>query len=93
MLISILFVCYENICRSPMAEGIFSELIAQHGLQHCFSVGSAGTVPYQRGSSPDERATKLLLRHGIDISPFRAQYIDDVDLHAWEWIFVMDHEN
>jgi len=91
--ISILFVCYENICRSPMAEGIFSALIAQHGLQHYFSISSAGTVPYQRDSSPDNRATEVLLRHNIDISALRAQCIDDVDLHACEWIFVMDYEN
>jgi len=76
-----------------MAEGIFFELIARYGLQHCFSVSSAGTVSYQRDSSPDDRATEVLLRQGIDISALRAKCIDDVNLHACEWIFVMDYEN
>ena len=93
MPISIIFICYENICRSPMAEGIFSSLLARYNLQHLFSVSSAGTVNYQQGSIPDERAIKALFSVGIDISSLRARCIDDLDLYACDWIFVMDHEN
>ena len=92
-MITILFVCYENICRSPMAEGIFTALLEQYHLQEYFSVSSAGTVSYQQGSSPDERAIEALSRSGIDISSLRARCIDDLDLSAYEWIFAMDHEN
>ena len=60
MCIRIIFICYENICRSPMAEGIFSSLLARYNLQHLFSVSSAGTVSYQQGSTPDERAVTVL---------------------------------
>ena len=76
-----------------MAEGIFSSLLATYNLQHSFSVSSAGTVSYQQGSSPDERAIATLSSLGIDISSARARCIDDLDMYAYDWIFVMDHEN
>ena len=93
MSISVIFICYENICRSPMAEGIFSSLLARHNLQHIFSVSSAGTVNYQQGSAPDYRAIEALSAFGIDISSVRARCTDDLDLYAYDWIFVMDHDN
>ena len=93
MSISVIFICYENICRSPMSEGIFSSLLARYNLQHLFSVSSAGTVNYQQGSGPDERAIEALVSVGIDISTLCARCIDDLDLYAYDWIFVMDHEN
>ncbi|MEI6847272.1 MAG: low molecular weight protein-tyrosine-phosphatase [Chlorobiaceae bacterium] len=93
MHIKVLFICYENICRSPMAEGIFTDFLARYNLLHCFSVSSAGTVSYQQGSPPDERAIAVLSSLGIDISCLRARSILDLDLYSFDWIFVMDHEN
>lgn len=93
MHVNILFVCYENICRSPMAEGVFRNHAEASGFGHSFSIGSAGTCCYQRGASPDVRAVSAASGFGIDISPLRARCIDDLDLHAFDWIFVMDHEN
>ena len=75
-----------------MAEGIFTTLLTEHGLQHTIHVSSAGTVSYQRGSSPDGRAIALLQQHGIDISHLEAQSIDDLALHSYDWIFTMDYE-
>jgi len=91
--ITVIFICYENICRSPMAEGIFSALLASRNLLNCFSVSSAGTVPFQQGYSPDQRAIAALCPLGIDISSTRARCIEDLDMEAYDWIFVMDHEN
>jgi protein-tyrosine phosphatase len=93
MLVRVIFICYENICRSPMAEGIFCDLLARYNLQHFFSVSSAGTVSYQQGLPPDERAIAALHSLGIDISSLRADSIVELDLNLYDWIFVMDHEN
>ncbi|WP_292003417.1 low molecular weight protein-tyrosine-phosphatase [Chlorobium sp.] len=93
MVLNILFVCYENICRSPMAEGVFRWYALTEGLAHCITVASAGTRSYQRGSFPDERAVAAASGFGIDISPIRARCIDELDLGQFDWIFVMDHEN
>jgi protein-tyrosine phosphatase len=93
MIINVLFVCYENICRSPMAEGVFSDLLSREGKSCYFEVASAGTVSWQGGCAPDERAVRVSEENGIDISSIRAQCIHDLDLHTFDWIFVMDNEN
>ncbi len=76
-----------------MAEGIFSALLVRHNLQHAVSVTSAGTVGYQQGAAPDERAVAAVSALGIDISSSRARSVDELDMQAFDWIFVMDHGN
>lgn len=93
MRLNILFVCYENICRSPMAEGAFRRYAAERGYDRWFSVSSAGTNCFQKGASPDDRAVAVAGAVGIDISHYRANGVEEFDLHAFDWIFVMDHEN
>ncbi|NTU91854.1 MAG: low molecular weight phosphotyrosine protein phosphatase [Chlorobiaceae bacterium] len=93
MPVRILFVCYENICRSPMAEGVFRHLSDMHGVAGHFEVMSAGTVCYQSGSYPDPRAIRAAARYGFDISENRAQCIHDLDLSGFDRVFVMDCEN
>jgi len=44
MTLGILFVCTANICRSPMAEGVFRSLARRAGLDSAFTVDSAGTL-------------------------------------------------
>ncbi|NTW62746.1 MAG: low molecular weight phosphotyrosine protein phosphatase [Chlorobiaceae bacterium] len=88
-----MFICYENICRSPMAEGIFTDLLQRCGLLEQFRVCSAGTVSYQEGSAPDERAIASAFRLGVDISSLCASGLDDEEIQLCDWIFVMDHEN
>ena len=41
--ISVLFVCLGNICRSPLAEGVFKHILDEEGLSDRFRVDSAGT--------------------------------------------------
>lgn len=76
-----------------MAEGVFRRHLLSEGFGHSVAVDSAGTRPYQRGSSPDARAVAAASAYGIDIAPIRARCIDDLDLDRYDWIFVMDHEN
>lgn len=42
-MIRVLFVCAGNICRSPMAEGVFRKMVADAGLEQQIEVDSAGT--------------------------------------------------
>lgn len=89
----ILFVCLGNICRSPLAEGIFQDLIDNAGLTREFTVDSAGTGPWHVGNPPDERSIEIAARHGIDISGQRARKVDALDFETFDAILAMDGNN
>ncbi len=91
--ISILFVCMGNICRSPLAEGIFSHLVAEAGLNGCFTIGSAGTGGWHDGEPPDWRSVAIARSHGIDISGQRARRIQPQDFRDFGLILAMDRDN
>lgn len=92
-MIRILFVCMGNICRSPMAEGIFRRLLEQHGLADRVMIDSAGTHAYHVGKSPDPRAVLTAQARGIDISRLRARQAEPGDFEAFDLILVMDEHN
>ena len=84
-------VCLGNICRSPMAEGIFRKQIEKSGSRTI--VDSCGTSDYHVGEAPDYRAVKTLEKQGIDISGLAArQFIVD-DFDRFDHIFAMDVSN
>ncbi len=53
--IGVLFVCLGNICRSPLAEGVFRHLVIAEGLEKHFLIDSVGTSSWHVGEPPDER--------------------------------------
>lgn len=91
--ISILFVCMGNICRSPLAEGIFSHLVDAAGLADCFEIDSAGTGGWHEGEHPDRRSIATARGHGIDISRQRARRITTEDFSHFDLILAMDRAN
>ena len=91
--ISVLFVCTGNICRSPMAEGVFAERVREAGFSDWIRVDSAGTHDYNLGSMPDERARAAALRRGIDISGHRARQIRIADFQEFDHVVAMDRWN
>ncbi len=64
----LLFVCLGNICRSPMAEGVFRRIAEAAGLLDRFGIDSAGLGNWHLGQAPDTRAQSAARRRGIDIS-------------------------
>ena len=87
----ILMVCLGNICRSPMAEGIMTELVRQNALD--WQIDSAGTGSWHIGESPDRRAIATCTRKGIDIAQQRARQVCSADLDAFDLVFAMDRTN
>jgi protein-tyrosine phosphatase len=90
---SVLFVCMGNICRSPMAEGIFRREITKAGLQDQVMIDSAGTHSYHIGEPPDSRAQSAIGRRGVDISWLRGRQVADVDFEKFDYILAMDEDN
>ena len=89
----ILFVCLGNICRSPMAEGIFRRELERRGIDHLVEVDSAGTGNWHVGEPPDPRARRAIARRGVDISHLRGRQVSKRDLDAFDLILAMDAEN
>lgn len=72
-LLHITFVCTGNICRSPMAEKIFAHQIDRRGLAGMVRITSAGTGGWHAGDGADERANRVLRRHGYPTDHRAAQ--------------------
>ena len=89
---SVLFVCLGNICRSPLAEGVFRQLVDEAGLSERFEIESAGTGAWHVGERPDARAEMVASQHGVQLLSTARQVTAD-DLHRFDWIIAMDREN
>lgn len=89
---SVLFVCLGNICRSPLAEGVFRHLVAERGLEDHFTIDSAGTGGWHVGSPPDERSVRVAAAHGVPLDG-SARQVQAADLDSFDIILAMDTEN
>ncbi len=90
--IRVLFVCMGNICRSPMAEGVFRHLVAEAGLAARFEIDSAGIGAWHEGEPPDERAAAAAAARGVTLTGAARQVLP-VDLRDFDYVLAMDEEN
>ncbi len=91
-MISILFVCMGNICRSPMAEGIFLSILKKEGLTSKFSIDSAGTLGYHQGELPDSRMRFHAEKRGYKLTHISRKFTR-MDFENFDWIIAMDDSN
>lgn len=89
----VLFVCLGNICRSPLAEGIFRHLTALGGQEERYPTDSAGTGGWHIGHAPDQRSIEVARMNGIDIAGLRARRVAPEDFRRFGLILAMDHDN
>lgn len=90
---AILFVCLGNICRSPLAEGVFRAVVAERGLSDCFVIDSAGTGAWHVGSAPDPRSIAVAARYGVAIEEQQARKVQLEDFDRFDLILGMDRSN
>ena len=88
----ILFICMGNICRSPLAEGIFQHKLSQRVLHHKYMVESAGTGNWHVGDLADPRMRTTALRNGIDLTS-RARQVNQKDIKRFDMLLAMDRNN
>ena len=89
----VLFVCLGNICRSPTAEAVFRQLLAQSSVRLDIEVASAGIGDWHIGEPPDQRAQAAARRRGLDMSGIRARQIVHEDFALFDLILAMDRQN
>lgn len=90
-MVSILFLCLGNICRSPTAEGIMRVRAREMGFE--VRLDSAGTGDWHQGKAPDARAIAEAAAHGTPIDDYRARQIGPDDFYRFDHIVAMDHSN
>ena len=89
----ILFVCYGNICRSPMAEFVMRDLVKKAGLENRFVIASAATSTEEIGNPVYPPARRELARHGIGCAGHAARRICREDYDRYDWLIGMDRAN
>jgi len=90
--VRVLFVCLGNICRSPMAEAVFRQMVEDAGLSHAIEVDSAGTGSWHTGERPHRGTRDVLARHSIPYEG-RARQVDPRDFARFDYILAMDDDN
>ena len=96
-MIKIMFVCHGNICRSPMAEFIFKNMIVQNGTENNFFVVSSATSTEEIwngiGNPVYPPAREELARHGIECGGKRAVQLQKNDYEKYDLFIGMDSAN
>jgi protein-tyrosine phosphatase len=93
MPIGVLFVCSANICRSPMAKGVFTSFVRRAGLEQAFTIDSAGTLEGHAGEPAAPFAREAARRRGYDISDHRSRTLTNEDLEKFAVPLGMDRSH
>ncbi|HIS30347.1 MAG TPA: low molecular weight phosphotyrosine protein phosphatase [Candidatus Limivivens intestinipullorum] len=92
-MIRVLFVCHGNICRSPMAEFMFRDMVTRQGLGDCFYIESAATSMEECGNPVYPPARRKLAEHGISAEGKRARTMTRQDYDKFDYLLGMEEWN
>jgi protein-tyrosine phosphatase len=92
-MINVLFVCLGNICRSPMAEGVFRDFLKKENLSSKVSVDSAATSSWHIGSPPHKGTLAILKKYNISAQGLVGRQLTKEDFETFDYIIGMDESN
>lgn len=92
-MIKVLFVCHGNICRSPMAEFVFKDIVAKNGRSSEFLIESAATSTEEIGNDMHYGTRTKLREEGIPFTRRAARQITAADYDKYDYLIAMDEEN
>lgn len=88
--VRVLFLCLGNICRSPLAEGLFGRCVADAGVMDRVAIASAGLGSWHRGNPPHEGSIRAAAALGCDITSQRSATLEDHRPEAFDLVLAMD---
>lgn len=92
-MIKVLFICHGNICRSTMAESLFTHMVKEAGREKEFLIASAGTSREEIGNPPHRGTVKKLKEMGVPVVPHRAVQMTAKDAEEYDYLIGMDRFN
>lgn len=91
-MVSVLFVCLGNICRSPMAEAIFRDMAEKEGLSNQIKIDSAATSSWEQGNPVHKGTREQLVKIGLSVEGMYSRQLNINDLD-FDYIVGMDESN
>ena len=92
-MVKIIFICLGNICRSPMAEYVFKNMLKEKGMEGCFQVSSAATSYEEEGNPIYPPAKRTLALHNVPIGNHRAHRLTIKEIEESGYIIAMESRN
>ena len=92
-MIRVLFICHGNICRSTMAQCVFTDMVKKLHREHEFYIDSAATSREEIGNPPHYGTVNKLRQVGIPIVPHKARQMTKSDYEEYDYLIGMDIAN
>lgn len=92
-MIRVMFVCLGNICRSTMAQSVFSHMVKREKLEHDFVIQSCATSREEIGNPPHYGTVNKLRQVGIPVIPHQAMQLKRSDYEEYDYFIGMDQAN
>lgn len=92
-MIKVLFVCHGNICRSPMAEFVFKDIVKKAGMEQQFYIASAATSSEEIGNPVHHGTRNKLRQYGISTAGKYAMKLTPADYDSYDYLIGMETRN
>lgn len=92
-MVKVMFVCHGNICRSPMAQSIFSHLVKEKNLDSYFQIDSSATSREEISNPPHYGTINILKKNNIELIEHKAYQITKEKAKEYDYLICMDKNN